>query len=277
MLSPEFIFESRPGAALPDNRTYGIFWMPYKELAAAFDLDGAFNYLSLTLAPGASERPVIAELDRLLTPYGGRGAYGRADHPSHIRVSDEIRVLHTLSIGFPVVFLSVAAFMTNAVLSRLLALQREQIAILKAFGFTNRQIVMHYLKFAFVMVAAGTVLGGLGGVVLGHRLVRCTTVSSVFPSWRFALDHAAFPLAFLVSAAAATAGRVQRRAPGGAAASRRGHAPRAAGQLPAGAWSSAPASPICSPTPSASPCAISSASRCRRFSPSPAWRWPRAF
>ena len=96
VLSPEFIFESRPGTALPDNRTYGIFWMRYKELATAFDLDGAFNFVSLTLAPGAAERPVIAELDRLLTPYGGRGAYGRADHPSHIRVSDEIRVLQCL-------------------------------------------------------------------------------------------------------------------------------------------------------------------------------------
>ena len=145
VLSPEFIFESRPGAALPDNRTYGTFWMGYKELASAFEMDGAFNSLSLTLAPGASERPVMARLDHLLTPYGGRGAYGRGDHPSHIRVSDEIRVLQILSIGFPLVFLGVAAFMTNAVLSRLLALQREQIAILKAFGFTNRQLVMHYL------------------------------------------------------------------------------------------------------------------------------------
>jgi len=142
-LSPEFIFESRPGAALPDNRTYGTFWMSYKELARAFDLDGAFNYLSLNLAPWASERPVIAELDRLLKPYGGLGAYGRADHPSHIRVSDEIRVLTIISFGFPIVFLSVAAFMTNAVISRLLNLQREQIAILKAFGFSNRQIVLH--------------------------------------------------------------------------------------------------------------------------------------
>ena len=146
VLSPEFIFESRPGAALPDNRTYGTFWMGYKELARAFDLDGAFNYLSLTLAPGASERPLILALDRLLTPYGGRGAYGRADHPSHIRVSDEIRILGTISIGFPLVFLSVAAFMTNAVLSRLLALQREQIAILKAFGFSNRQIESHHIR-----------------------------------------------------------------------------------------------------------------------------------
>ncbi|HWI57135.1 MAG TPA: ABC transporter permease, partial [Bacillota bacterium] len=206
VLSPEFIFESRPGAALPDNRTYGFFWMPYKELAKAFDLYGGFNYLSLTLAPGASERPVIADLDRLLTPYGGRGAYGRADHPSHIRVSDEIRVLRTISFGFPVVFLSVAAFMTNAVLSRLLALQREQIAILKAFGFANRQIVLHYLKFAFVMVAAGTVLGGLGGVVLGHRLVLMYHRFFRFPELVFRPDHTAFPLALLVSALAATVG-----------------------------------------------------------------------
>jgi putative ABC transport system permease protein len=206
VLSPEFIFESRPGSALPDNRTYGVFWMPYKELAVAFNLDSAFNYLALSLAPGAPERPVLTALDSLLTPYGGRGAYGRADHPSHIRVSDEIRILHTLAIGFPVVFLSVAAFMTNAVLSRLLSLQREQIAILKAFGFTNRQIVMHYLKFAFVMVAGGTVFGAIGGVVLGHQLVQLYHRFFRFPDLEFRLDHMAFPLAFLVSAAAATVG-----------------------------------------------------------------------
>jgi putative ABC transport system permease protein len=206
VLSPEIVFESRPGAALPDNRTYGTFWMPYKELARAFDLDGAFNFISLTLAPGAAERPVIAEIDQLLTQYGGRGAFGRGDHPSHIRVSDEIRVLQTISVGFPLVFLSVAAFMTNAVLSRLLALQREQIAILKAFGFTNRQIVVHYLKFAFVMVAAGTVLGGFGGVVLGHRLVLMYHRFFRFPDLYFHIDKTAFPLALLVSAAAAFLG-----------------------------------------------------------------------
>ena len=206
VLSPEFIFESRPGAALPDNRTYGTFWMGYKELARAFDLDGAFNYLALTLAPGASERPVISKLDHLLTPYGGRGAYGRADHPSHIRVSDEIRVLGTISIGFPLVFLSVAAFMTNAVLSRLLALQREQIAILKAFGFTNHQIVFHYLKFAFVMVAAGTIMGATAGILLGHKLVLLYHKFFRFPELSFRLDHTAFPLALVVAAGAATLG-----------------------------------------------------------------------
>lgn len=206
VLSPEFIFISRPGAALPDDRTYGTFWMNYRELARAFDLDGAFNFVALTLASGASERAVIADLDRLLMPYGARGAYGRGDHPSHIRVSDEIRVLQTISVGFPIVFLSVAAFMTNAVLSRLLALQREQIAILKAFGFTNRSIVLHYLKFALVMVVLGTVVGAVGGVLLGHRLVLLYHQFFRFPSLEFRADRTAFPLALAVCTGAAMLG-----------------------------------------------------------------------
>ena len=206
VLSPEFIFESRPGAALPDNRTYGIFWLPYEQVAKAFDLYGGFNFLAVSLARGATERSVIAALDRLLEPYGGRGAYGRADHPSHIRVQDEIRVLQTLSIGFPVIFLSVAAFMTNAVLSRLLALQREQIAILKAFGFSNRSIVMHYLKFAFVMVACGTALGAVGGLVLGNRIVGMYHAFFRFPDLAFRFDRAAIIWAALVGVLAATAG-----------------------------------------------------------------------
>ncbi len=245
VLSPEFIFESRPGAALPDNRTYGIFWMPYEEVAKAFDLYGAFNYLALRLAPSSgsgaavpaatrplavpaggaagetparqvaarraaplhtSERAVIAEVDRLLATYGGRGAYGRSDHPSHIRVSDEIRVLTTLSIGFPVVFLSVAAFMVNAVLSRLLNLQREQIAILKAFGFANRDIVLHYLKFAFVIVAVGLVIGALGGLLLGTRLVKMYEMWFRFPELHFQFARSALVAASFVGVLAAFVG-----------------------------------------------------------------------
>src|SRR5262245_18838082 len=96
--------------------------------------------------------------------------------------------------------------MTNAVLSRLLNLQREQIAILKAFGFTNRQVVVHYLKFAFVMVAAGTIFGGLGGIALGHQLVNLYHRFFRFPDLYFRLDHVAFPLAFLVCTGAAIIG-----------------------------------------------------------------------
>lgn len=206
VLSPEYIFEARPGSALPDNHTYGVFWMPYEELADAFDLKHSFNFIALSLAPGANESGIIADLDRMLVKYGGAGAYGRSDQPSHVRVSDEIRVLTILSIGFPLVFLSVAAFMTNAVLSRLLTLQREQIAILKAFGFENREIALHYLKFAFVFVLGGAVFGTLGGIVLGGKMTQMYHMFFRFPDLSFHLDRAALVEALVVASIAATIG-----------------------------------------------------------------------
>jgi putative ABC transport system permease protein len=180
--------------------------MPYKELATASNLDGAFNNVSFTLAPGVAEDSVIAAVDRILTPYGGRGAYGRESHPSHVRLRDEIRVLHGLSIGFPLVFLSVAAFMTNAVMSRQITLQRQQIATLKACGFSNRQVGWHYFKFSLAIVVVGTAIGTLGGLALGYRLVEMYHLFFRFPQLDFMLAKSVLVLAALVSAVAAFTG-----------------------------------------------------------------------
>jgi len=206
VLSPEFVFEAPPGAALPDNKTYGVFWMPYKELATAFQLYGAFNSVAITLEPGASEGAIIAAVNRILAPYGGRGAYGRIDHPSHRRVDDEIRVLQGLSVAFPLVFLGVAAFMTNSVMSRQIALQREQIAMLKACGFSNRQIGLHYFKFSLAIVVGGVVFGAVGGIYLGYRLVEMYHLFFRFPQLDFILDGRVLITASAVSALAAFAG-----------------------------------------------------------------------
>lgn len=206
VLSPEFVFEAPPGAALPDNRTYGVFWLPYKELATASNLDGAFNNLALSLAPGAREEAVIAAVDRILTPYGGRGAYGRESHPSHTRVRDELRILRGLSIGFPLVFLSVAAFMTNAVMSRQITLQREQIAMLKACGFSDREVGWHYFKFSLAIVVVGSAIGLGVGILLGHRLVEMYHLFFRFPQLDFRLAGNVLVWALLVSAMAAFTG-----------------------------------------------------------------------
>ncbi len=206
VLAPQYVFEAPPGAALPDNRTFGIFWMREQEIAEAFNLEGAFNTVALTLAPGASESEVIAAVDRLLEPYGGLGAYGRDEHPSDVRVSDEIRVLEGLSFGFPLVFLSVAAFMTHSVMSRQIALQREQIAILKAFGFNHRTIAWHFVKFALVIVVVGTALGTLMGFGFGYKLVDMYHLFFRFPRLDFVPATRAIVGALVASSAAALLG-----------------------------------------------------------------------
>jgi putative ABC transport system permease protein len=205
-LSPEFVFEARAGETLPDNRRFGVFWMHERQLATAFELDGAFNSVLVDLAPGQAAAPVMAELDRLLAPYGGQVAYARRDHASAMRLDDELRVLHALSLAFPAVFLSIAAFMTSAVLTRLIRLQREQIAQLKAFGYSSTQVGWHYLKFALIIVVAGLGVGGTAGVVLGDSVVQVYHRFFRFPELSFHPDLAAIGSAFFVSAGAAFLG-----------------------------------------------------------------------
>ena len=62
-LSPEYIYAIRPGELIPDDSRFGVFWLDNRGLAAAFDMEGGFNSLALTLQPGASEPDVIASLD----------------------------------------------------------------------------------------------------------------------------------------------------------------------------------------------------------------------
>jgi putative ABC transport system permease protein len=205
-LSPEFVFEARAGETLPDNKRFGVIWMNYRAVAVAYDLDGAFNDICVDIAPGASPAPVMAEMDRILAPYGAAGALARKDQASAARLNDELRVLHALSVAYPVVFLSVAAFMVNAVLARLIRLQREQIAQLKAMGYSSWTIGLHFIKFALVIVVLGTIIGGIAGRLMGGGLVSMYTIFFRFPSLNFKMDYSALGLALAVSGIASSIG-----------------------------------------------------------------------
>ncbi len=202
VLSPEYVFESRPGETLPDNRRFGVFWMNERELATAFELNGAFNNLLVDVAPGAASASVMAEIDRVVAPYGGLVAYDRKDHASAVRLSDELRVMRGMSVAFPAVFLSIAAFMTSAMLTRLIRLQREQIAQLKAFGYSSSQVGIHYLKFALFIVVIGMVVGAIAGSWLGTNVVIVYRRFFQFPLLTFHPDLPAIGVAFLVSSGA---------------------------------------------------------------------------
>jgi putative ABC transport system permease protein len=205
-LSPEFVFEARAGETLPNHKRFSVIWMNYRALAVAYNLDGAFNDVCIDLAPGAMPEPVIEQMDRILTPYGAGGAYTRKEQASAQRLDDELRVLHSLSFAYPLVFLSVAAFMVNAVLSRIVRLQREQIAQMKALGYSSRQVGVHYLKFVWVIGVLGTLMGGIAGRFLGASLVDLYTMFFRFPSLEFQMDYRALGLALVISLGASVLG-----------------------------------------------------------------------
>ncbi len=205
-LSPEYIYEAGGGTIFPDNRRFGVLWMGETALASAFNMEGAFNDVALTLSAGAREADVIARLDDMLTRYGGLGAYGREEQLSHRFISDEIAQNRISSTYLPAIFLGVAAFLLNIVLSRLVALQRTEIGLLKAFGYSNFDVGMHYLKLAAITVLSGVVIGAAVGLYLGAQLTTVYQHYYRFPALPFAVTPEVIAIGVMVSLAAATAG-----------------------------------------------------------------------
>jgi putative ABC transport system permease protein len=170
-LSPEYVYAIRPGEMFSDKKQFGIFWMSRRALASAFDMEGGFNDVSIATAAGASTDDVIADLDRLLEPYGGRGAIRQALQPSAWTLDNELRQLESFGFIIPIFFFAVAAFVLNVALSRAMALQRGQIAALKALGYSNRELAWHYIKWALVIAAGGALAGVAAGAWFGAKII----------------------------------------------------------------------------------------------------------
>jgi putative ABC transport system permease protein len=206
VLSPEYIYEIKPGDLMPDNRHFGVFWMNRESLATAYDLDGAFNDVSLGLLRGASVPDVLDRLDVLLEPYGGLGAYDRTDQLSHQFVDNEIEQNRTMGLFAPSIFLGVSAFLVNVVMSRTINSQREQIAALKAFGYSDLEVGWHYVKLVLLIVLVAIGMGIPLGAWFGREVTQMYAKLFHFPHFTYRLHYAVILAAVGVSASAAVLG-----------------------------------------------------------------------
>ncbi|MGD2118121.1 MAG: FtsX-like permease family protein [Chromatiales bacterium] len=205
-LSPEYIYQIAPGAMFPDYQRYGVLWMARKPLATAYDMDGAFNNVTLTLNKGANEQDVIDRLDELLKRYGGIGSYARKDQLSNRFLSEELKQQETIATIFPIIFFGVAAFLLNVVTSRLISLQREQIASLKAFGYSDIAVGLHYAKLILLIVAIGIIIGSGVGVWMGKGMSNIYMDFYSFPYMIYVLKPQVIFAAAVISMTVALAG-----------------------------------------------------------------------
>lgn len=204
--SPEFLYSAAPGELVPDDARFAVIWMSEEALAAAYDVDGAFNEALVSLDRNAEPRAVIAAIDRILERYGGTGAYDLDDHISDIFISEEIRGLQATSTSVPPIFMGVAAFLLYIVISRIVEAERMQIGLLKAFGYTSLEVGWHYFKFVVLIAATGALIGCILGVFLGQSMAGLYQKYYKFPFLLFRVDPAAFVTAMIVSIASASAG-----------------------------------------------------------------------
>jgi putative ABC transport system permease protein len=205
-LSPEYVYTVRPGELMPDDTRFGVFWMERRALAAVFDMEGGFNDVTLKLMRGASESDVLTRLDALLAPYGGFGAIPRAQQLSNWFLDNELTQLQTMGVAIPIVFLLVAAFLLNVVLTRIVSVQREQIAALKALGYSNFEIAFHYIKWSLAITLTGAAVGVLGGAWLGSAMVQLYNQYFEFPMLSYGLEPVTAVAAVAISLVAGVLG-----------------------------------------------------------------------
>lgn len=199
VLSPEFIYLIRPGELFPDFSRYGVVWLNRSALAASMDMQGAFNSVTLALAPGQGARPVMTAVDAMLARWGSLGAYDRDQQLSHRYLSQELTQLAVMAGFIPIIFIGVAAFLLNMVTARLIQTQRTQIAVLKAFGYGNTDVALHYLQLVLVIVLFGAVAGVLFGLWLASGLGDLYREFFHFPWLEFRLQPALAVVAVLTA------------------------------------------------------------------------------
>jgi putative ABC transport system permease protein len=185
--SPEYVYFVRPGDLFPDYQRYAIAWMGRDALGRAADMDGAFNSLAIEIRRDAQAAAVIESIDQMLARWGGTGAYDRDDQISHRYLSEELKGLEAMARVIPLIFLGVAGFLLSIVIGRLVRLQRDQIAVLKAFGYPNRQIAIHYVLLMLIIVLLGLIPGILIGSWLGQALSSFYVEFYRFPDLRYRL------------------------------------------------------------------------------------------
>lgn len=205
-LSAEYVYAMAPGSLMPDEKRFGVLWMGREALAHAYDLDGAFDDLSLSLLRGASPESVVDALDRLLAPYGGIGAYPRKDQLSHWFLMSEIDQLANMVTILPTIFLAVAAFLTSMVLNRLIAIERSEIGLLKAFGYSNAAVGWHYAQLVIAISSLGVALGVGLGAWFGQALTAMYAELYRFPFIIFRPSGSVFAIAAGVSVGSALVG-----------------------------------------------------------------------
>lgn len=171
--SPEFVYAMRNMQDIyPSPDTFGVAWASFDVMASVFASGTTITDLVFTLEDGYQFIDVRERLEAVLDSYGVEAIIERENQLSNAILSQELEQLDSMIYTIPLLFLAIAAMVLYIMIRRLVEQQRGQIGILKAFGFTRMEILLHYLAYGLVLGLLGGLVGGLTGVALSVPLTQ---------------------------------------------------------------------------------------------------------
>lgn len=211
--SPEFIYPMKDASSLmPEPDKFGIIMISHKQAQQLLNISGQINMVAVKLLPGTNVEITERRIKEILEPYGNLVSYDRKDQLSHAVLKSELDGLEATSKSLPVIFLLVAAAIQFIMISRMVKNQRLQIGVMKALGYNNWQIILHYNSFAISIALLGASLGSLLGLVFAGLISQTYAMFFNLPEAIGGVNYKAIINGFALSIGVAlTAGLIATR------------------------------------------------------------------
>lgn len=183
VISPEYVYALKDASELvADYNKFGIVFVKKSFGQAVLGLDGMVNSLGMTVKEGTDIGKAKDDIEKLFREYGVTAVTDRDAQVSYKLVSEKMKGYQSLGTAFPVIFFIVAAVIIFITMGRMVENQRVQIGVLKAFGFSDLQVLVHYLSFSALIAILGSVIGSILGVFLGKGFTGLINQYFVFPN-----------------------------------------------------------------------------------------------
>ena len=171
--SPEYLIVSRSKQdVLPSPRTFAVLFAPLPEVQRLFGMEGKIDDIVVLLAPGVDRDETIGGIREVLSPYGIASITPREHQPSNEALGLDLEGFKETAYLVPALMLFVAAMAVYIMLSRAVHAQRPQIGLMKALGYSDGVVMLHYLSYAMAIGIVGSVLGILAGQPLGMAITK---------------------------------------------------------------------------------------------------------
>jgi putative ABC transport system permease protein len=161
--SAEYMYAIRSKGDLPTKGEFAVLFVPQRDAEELFGRQGTISDVAVLIDSGANLDRVVDRVEDVLEPYRIVDTVKRADQPSSFALNEEIRQNRVMAVALPALILAISTSSLFIALSRLVSSQRGQVGLAKALGYSDGQVLLHYLLFSLIIGGAGSLLGiGLG-------------------------------------------------------------------------------------------------------------------
>jgi putative ABC transport system permease protein len=166
--SPEYFWPARSRQeAFSAPKDFGVVFAA-ERFARSLAGSARPNQAAVYYRGGEPDADLTARLSAQAERLGASDVLTRAEQPSNSALQQDVTSFEQFAVLFPLLFLTAAALATGVLMRRLVASQRPIIGMLRACGYSRRQLVGHYLSFGVGAGLAGSVLGALAGLGLAR-------------------------------------------------------------------------------------------------------------